>query len=995
MVDPSQSPGVALSPADFGRLFPFYIEIGADSRVMTVGRSLARTCPAVTAGKRLAAVLEPIRPAEALTLAPLRNASNTLFLVRETATGLNLRGQWLALAHGGVVFLGSPWLEDTNELASRQLRVDDFAIHDPAVDLLQILRTQQMATADLRRLTDKLTAQRARLKEANARLTTQEAESRKLALIAERTDNAVILTDAEGKAEWINTGFTRLTGYTLDDVLGQRPGSLLQGPQTEPDQIKVMRTNIAKKQGFNVELINYDKSGRRYRVAIEAQPITNADGAVTHFMAIESDVTVQRAAEADLRVQFSVSQVLAEGASLAAVSHRILQIITTEFGWSLAQLWMHEAKSGHMVLTESWAEDARLLQRFLDTARQPKLACDVGLPGLTWQSQKNQWIERISDYPECPRSSAAHACGLHSAVAFPLHIGETRLGIIELMSVHLEPEDGPRQLALEAIGVQIAQFVARAHSREELKTRSEELVQVNERLATASRAKNAFLASISHEIRTPLNGVIGAVDVLAQSSLDLRQREALATLNSSSTHLHSLLNDVLDFSRIEAGHLELTPEPILVSRLVEDTVQIFNPIALGKKLEFKREIEIAADMAISIDVTRLRQILVNLLGNAFKFTDVGSVTLRLRSQVEGERIRLRFEVQDSGIGIPPDKASQLFKPFNQLQDNHTRNYGGTGLGLAISHQLVKLMHGAIELDTSVTPGSLFWFEIVAPLTTPPAAKREFAGRFAVSESILIVDDHPANAAVLQMLLKQLGLTGHHCDNANAALTYCHRNNPPAIMMDVHMPRIDGIETTRLIRESTPPDRPRVPIIALTADVRAEIKNACFEAGMDHFLSKPIRLADLRAILCEVIPTANESEDAPPDAPPTGAEPAAHGLDFAVADNIFKLGERPELSEEFAGMFASMWTELAPDLDLIEKLRKSADFKRGRACCHRMRGVLSTYGFRRAADLLGRMENDSAEFRRSANLSAVRALLEVGRIELFERFPYLAVAPPKK
>jgi len=978
-----------LPPDSFGGLFPFFIEIDADFRLRAIGASLRQACPDLELGTRFDDAFLSLRPDGEMGLEGMRKGVAVLRVLVEKTTEMQLRGQCLATTDGGLLFLGSPWLSDTSELGKLNLRIEDFALHDPAVDLLHILRSQKMATDDLRRLTDKLKTQRTQLKEANARLTAHEAETRRLALIAERTDNAVLLADPQGRAEWVNAGFTRLTGYTPEEVIGRVPGEMLQGPGTDPDTVAYMRERLRAKESFRVEVMNYHKSGRRYWVSFEVQPIFEDDGQLAHFMAIENDTTARRATSAGLRTQFRVSQILATDRSIQDIDYELVEVIGSGLEWDVVIFWILDAKTNLLQRQTSWAKDAKIHDQFFAAAPEQQLSRREGLPGLVGQASSAQWIEKLERYPDVPRSAAMHRAGFVSAVATPIRIGDTSLGVIELVSQLSEPFDEDRLRVFTAIGSQIAQFVERSGSQQKLQQRSEELLKLNQELADANKAKDEFLASISHEIRTPLNGVIGAADALNTFLLNSEQRMAVETIEASASHLHSLLNDVLDFSRIEAGHLEIIPEPTRLAELIESTTRIFHPVARQKNLRFEVLVIPPTHLVVMADPTRLRQVLVNLLGNAFKFTQAGKVQLSLDCQPEDDGVGLTFRIQDTGIGIPPDRADQLFKPFSQLDSSRTRRFGGTGLGLAISRQLVTMMGGTLELESSSPAGSIFRVKITTPraelaAVEPTSQHHEFD----VTGDVLVVDDNPFNAQVIGMFLRRLNLTVHHCFNAIDALAYCAEVRPPIILMDLHMPDIDGVEATLQLRnEVLDPAQPHIPIIALTADVRSEVRKSCLESGMDDFLPKPVRLNDLRATLARHLRTSAPRElNKPADESTTTPDPS--GLDLEIVDAVFQTNSDAETAHDIREMFDAMWADIAPTLQRIRAHQKSRDIKTGQEICHGLLGVVANFGFRTAAGLLRKMENDDATFLDPDSLVPVERALSVDRIALLNRFPFL-------
>jgi two-component system, sensor histidine kinase and response regulator len=323
MKSPAQSapPTVGLPPEQFAAAFPFHFVAAADLKILQAGRALQRICPDVQIGAALGRLFHARQPEGELTADWIRQNRNRFFLLEHIASRLQLRGEFLSLPGAGeIVFLGSPWLAEVAEIAEWGLAFDDFAIHDPVVDMLQIQQLNRLALADMKKLNERLTEQRAELRAANERLRRQEADTRMLAIIAERTDNSVVLTDAAGKILWVNAGFTRMTGYALAEIAGKTPGSVLQGPETSLETVRHMHSQLAKGEGFQVELVNYAKDGRKYWLASEVQPIRDESGQVTNFMAIQIDITRRKNAEHRLLETSALQRAMLEGAGYAIIA---------------------------------------------------------------------------------------------------------------------------------------------------------------------------------------------------------------------------------------------------------------------------------------------------------------------------------------------------------------------------------------------------------------------------------------------------------------------------------------------------------------------------------------------------------------------------------------------------------------------------------------------------------------------------------------------------
>lgn len=727
-----------------------------------------------------------------------------------------------------------------------------------------------------------------------------------LSLVADKSTNTVMITDKNHQISWVNDAFTKLTGYSFDEAVGNNPKNLLLGPETSPHDLDEVLNGLNTGEPFRSEILQYRKNGERYWIELYITPIYDEHGSINSYITVMNDITERRQREKQI-------QLLSKGI---------------------------ENSPAVVVVTNSEGMIEYVNQRFSEVTGYEK-------------------EEAIGNTPRVLKSGF-HKIEFYEKLWKTIKSGQNWKG-----ELYNRKKDGTYYWESATISPivdvdnKITHFVAIKEDITQSKKLYQEMLEAIEKTEKATRAKSVFLATMSHEIRTPMNGVIGMTSLLAKTPLTDEQLDYVNTIRNSGETLLTIINDILDFSKIESGKMVLENSPFDMRQCVEDVVDLFWVKAVQKNIALKYSVTPNLKCRVVGDVTRLRQILVNLIGNAMKFTEKGSVEVDVvlhNINHETQTTRIGIYIKDTGIGIPKNKIDSLFNSFTQVDSSITRRFGGTGLGLAITKQLVDLMGGTIKIDSVENEGSTFSIEfklkyveqrsISAPHpqheitvftdveseniryilsnilealnirssekvenasavitdkknyltynTSPIIYLKEMGVRAETTSnkislvtfplkltsiqnaiqklvtnqtyevqnedaastlanlsqrfpiSILVAEDNTINQKLVN---KALSLYGYTCDfaaNGIEVLQALERQSYDLIFMDIQMPEMDGLEATRQIVVKYPENRPL--IIAMTASALGADRDACLRAGMDDFVGKPIKIETIEDII---------------------------------------------------------------------------------------------------------------------------------------------------
>ncbi|MBP9149586.1 MAG: PAS domain S-box protein [Rhodoferax sp.] len=647
--------------------------------------------------------------------------------------------------------------------------------------------------------------------------------------------NMILITNRDGLIEYVNPAFCLTTGFNADEVLG-KPASILNSGKQDGAFYKSMWDSLLNGKPWEGELNNRRKNGEVYPEQMTVTPITE-DGEIAHFVAIKRDISEE---------------------------------VRTRIRLKLIESAIEETNQGIIIMDAESRESAAVIQYVNAGFRR--------LTGYTSNDAVGMPVDFLQGRQSDPfktqqiRSAMANGASLTLEMPYQRKDGSHFVGELHLSPVHSDQGAQSHYIGL------LTDIDVRKQAELALRDARDQALE-------NSRLKSEFLSTMSHEIRTPMNGIIGMTDLLLDTALDQEQRDFTAIVRDSAQALLVIINDILDFSKIEAGKLEVEITDFSVSHVVEGAVELLGAKAREKDLALTCFVDPLLPHRLMGDPTRLRQVLLNIIGNGIKFTESGGieVSAQMQSQTVGEPM-VRFEIADTGIGIPEQTQARLFQSFTQADSSTTRKYGGTGLGLAICKRLVELMGGHIGIESEPGKGSTFWFSLpMLPCSSVPKAVVTRTNESPVfrNRRVLVVDDHVSDRKVIHRYLNSWELPNDGAANAKEAIKLLKDAADLDVAYDIAlidylMPGMDGLELGRLLKADPRFKDLRMVMLSAHGDQRSLCAQA-IEAGFAGCLSKPVRQSQLFDIL------AGEVASAAIDAAPP--EPAESQFNLANPDNL--------------------------------------------------------------------------------------------------------------
>lgn len=753
----------------------------------------------------------------------------------------------------------------------------------------------------------------------------KEEQLRVLSSIAEENTHGVIIADRDGSVQWANKSFEKMSGYSLQELMGQKPGDILHGPETDKATASYISNQIKKGEPFVCEILNYHKNGTDYWIRLQGQALKDKDGNVTKLFAIEEDITEEK--------------------KLA----KKIKDIESKFKLALDKI-------GDNV----WEYDLRT--RKIQFLQQRKSFS--GFEITSDRSLEMIWADIIykPDLPIIEEARRRYVDGESDSQTLEYRVVDANGDIRWVMD---------RGVVLEKNADNKPVLVIGAHTDiTNLKNIEEQLLIAKDAAEASRKTKEIFLANMSHEIRTPMNAIIGMATQLKKAKLDAQQQLQLDTINTAAQNLLVIINDILDLSKLEAGKLALEKIGFKPGLVIERSMQVMEHKAEEKGLAFTNSfIDPQLSQVLVGDPYRLNQVILNLLSNAIKFTEKGNIDISCRviKQTPANQ-QIEIIVQDTGIGMAPEYVNNLFQKFSQEDNSVARKFGGTGLGMSIIREIVDLMGGNIRVDSRKGEGTL----VSITLTFKKGNEKDLPGKntelynteMLQGKKVLIVDDNEMNRLVAATILKSYNVAVAEADSGPNAIELMRNQTFDMVLMDIQMPGMNGYEAASIIRKEISKE---IPLVALTANAISGEQQKCLDAGMDDYISKPFDEGDFISLICKRLAGGDVNHLTPLSLPELSTPP------------LFDLGKLKEIAkgnEDFVVKMIRLFIKEAPAaITSVKQAMQGGDLGKVKDLLHRIKPSISSMGIVSIKNDLLLAETTTAELHGAGKLDEKIARIE--------------------
>jgi PAS domain S-box-containing protein len=758
--------------------------------------------------------------------------------------------------------------------------------------------------------------------------------------------SGVAIADRNGYIKFVNDKFCKSSGYIKEELLGQAYSIFNSGHHSQIF-FEEMWESISHGELWHGEIRNKDKNGNYFWVDCSIIPFLDKKGKTYQYMAIQQDITEKKSAQERMTLEARLISILSENDGINSSVLHIAEQICYRLEWDIGIFWRTKKDDNKLIAHTYYQFTYPHNDELKSFIQQQQINIGESLSGRVWQKKSPIWIFDMGFENGLIEKTISNTYKIKSSLLFPVLFNNEVIGVMQFLSSKSKKTDVNIIQMFESTGLQIGAFIER-------KLAEEELLKAKKQAEESVISKDQFLDNMSHEIRTPMNAIIGFTELLSQTGLNHLQKDYANSVKVAGENLLSIINDILDFSKIESGVVTIETSSSDVHLIMKNVYDLLKISANQKNLSFSFQFDPNIPQFLMCDALRLNQILINLVGNAIKFTENGSVEFSATLLNSGSTYhQILFKVKDTGIGIQDEKKEKIFERFSQVNNAINRKYEGTGLGLSISKNLIQLMGGELELKSKEGIGSEFHFILKLDIGIKnETLKEKYQNQRSAhirKPIILVIEDNYLNQKLAKNVLNNFDFDVELAINGQIGLDMLKVKNYDLILMDIQMPELDGYQTTKIIRNTL---RLNTPIIAMTAHSIVGEKEKCIAAGMNNFISKPFNPDTLYHKIIKKLSKAligNTTEEIQLD---QMDEPA-------LKVNMNYLKELSAGNSDFEMEMIQLFLKQIPEeLQNIEHAIEFNDIQKLRDLCHKVKSSFDIFGLQKISDLLGQLSIDT-------------------------------------